>query len=65
MFEWCSGQKVNWDKSALSGVNVGDEELLQMAGKLSCKVVGKAPISVFRSPLGRLSWAKSFLAIND
>lgn len=28
---------MNWDKSALSGVNVGDEELLQMAGNLSCK----------------------------
>lgn len=29
LFEWCSGQKVNLDKSALSGVNVGEKDLLQ------------------------------------
>ncbi|XP_038879260.1 uncharacterized mitochondrial protein AtMg01250-like [Benincasa hispida] len=22
LFEWCSGQKVNWEKSALSGINI-------------------------------------------
>ena len=38
LFELCSGQKVNWDKSALRGFNMGDDELLHMAGKLCCKV---------------------------
>ena len=27
LFEWCSGQKVNWDKSALCGINIEDNEM--------------------------------------
>ena len=38
LFEWCSSQKVNWDKSALCGINVAESELLSMAAILKCKV---------------------------
>ena len=34
LFKWRSGQKVNWEKSALSGVNVGADELTQTTNLL-------------------------------
>lgn len=37
LFEWCSGQKVNWDKSTLCGVDVDEMELLSTSTSLSCK----------------------------
>ena len=43
LFEWCSGQKINWEKSALSGVNINDDELFQTAARLGCKAE-KLPI---------------------
>ena len=30
-------KKVNWEKSALSGVNVGEEDLFQTANLIGCK----------------------------
>lgn len=36
LFEWCSRQKVNWEKSALYEVNVEEDELKYMAGKMGC-----------------------------
>lgn len=37
-FEWCSGQKVNWEKLALCGINIEDNKLISVAAKLNCKV---------------------------
>ncbi|KAA0068192.1 mediator of RNA polymerase II transcription subunit 8 isoform X2 [Cucumis melo var. makuwa] len=37
LFEWCSDQKVNWEKSVLSGVNVPEDVLLQTAARIGCK----------------------------
>ena len=59
LFEWCSYQKVNWDKSALSEVDVGDEDLLQMAGKLGCQVE-KLPFLYLGLPLGGYPRHKDF-----
>ena len=33
-FEWCSGQKVNWEKSALCRINIDDNKLMSAAAKL-------------------------------
>lgn len=38
IFEWCSGQKVEWENFALCGVNVEEERLLSTAIRLNCNV---------------------------
>lgn len=38
LFTWCSGQKVSWEKSALCGINVDDNKLIEVAARLNCKV---------------------------
>ena len=43
LFEWCSGQKINWEKSILSGVNISDDDLFQIVAHLGCKAE-KLPI---------------------
>ncbi|TYK06397.1 hypothetical protein E5676_scaffold163G00940 [Cucumis melo var. makuwa] len=58
-FEWCSGQKVNWKKSALSRINLGDDELSLMAGKLGCKMQ-KLPFLYLGLPLGGYPRQKLF-----
>lgn len=37
LFEWCLGQKINWEKSALYGVNIDENKLLFTASRLNCK----------------------------
>lgn len=37
-FEWYLGQKVNWDKSTISSVNIDDETLSLTVAWLKCKV---------------------------
>ncbi|TYK31266.1 hypothetical protein E5676_scaffold455G005560 [Cucumis melo var. makuwa] len=59
LFEWCSGQKVNWEKSAISGVNVEKDDLIQTANLLGCKVE-KLPIIYLGLPLGGYPWQKMF-----
>ena len=34
LIQWCSGQKINREKPAFSGVNLSDDELNYMDGKL-------------------------------
>ena len=34
LFEWCLGQKVNWEKSALRVVNIPEDTLLQIAARI-------------------------------
>ena len=48
LFEWCSGQKVNWEKSASSGVNIPEDILLQTADRIGCKAEN-LPIVYFSS----------------
>ena len=36
-FKWSSKQKINWEKSALCGINIEDNELLEEASKLNCR----------------------------
>lgn len=38
LFEWCSGQKVNWEKFALCGINVDVSKLHEVASRLHCNV---------------------------
>ncbi|TYK02777.1 Transposon TX1 uncharacterized [Cucumis melo var. makuwa] len=59
LFEWCSGQKVNREKSALSGVNVGEDDLIQTANLLDCKAE-KLPIIYLGLPLGGYPQHKMF-----
>ena len=59
LFEWCSGQKVNWDKSTLSETNLGDDELSRMAGKVGCKME-KLPFLYLGLPLGGYPRQKLF-----
>lgn len=35
LFEWCSSQKVNWEKSAICGINIDDNKVLSVAGYVS------------------------------
>ena len=50
-FEWCSGQKVNWEKSTLSGVNIPEDILLQTANRIGYKAEN-LPIIYVGLPLG-------------
>ena len=50
-FEWCSGQKVNWEKSALCGLNIDDSEVKSTAARLNCKAE-KLPLMYLGLPLG-------------
>ena len=50
LFEWCSGQKINWEKSALTSVNINDDDLFQTAARLGCKAE-KLPILYLGLPL--------------
>ena len=34
-FEWSSGQKINWEKSKLCGLNIKESELFEEASKLN------------------------------
>lgn len=38
LFEWCSDQEVNWEKSALCGLNIDEDKLLSTSTRLHCKV---------------------------
>lgn len=51
LLEWCSGQKVNWEKSALCGVNVDGIELYSVVSKLNCKATHR-PFMYLGLPLG-------------
>lgn len=50
LFVWCSGQKVNWEKSALCGINIDEDKLLYTALKLNCKI-GSLPFLYLELPL--------------
>ena len=64
LFEWCSGQKVNREKSVLSSVNMGEDELIQTANLLGCKAE-KLPITYLGLPLGGYPRQKMFLEAED
>ena len=64
LFEWCSGQKINWEKSALSGVNLSQEELNYMVGILGCHAE-KRPFMYLGLPLGGFVRKEIFLATGD
>lgn len=48
---WCSSQKVNWEKSAICGINIDDNKVLSVAGLLNCKVE-QLPFMYLRLTLG-------------
>ena len=31
VFEWCSGQKINWEKLAICGLNIEDSKVISTA----------------------------------
>ncbi|TYJ99950.1 tryptophan--tRNA ligase [Cucumis melo var. makuwa] len=51
LFKWCLGQKLNWEKSALSGVNIPEDILLQTAVRICCKAEN-LPVISLGLPLG-------------
>lgn len=59
IFEWCSNQKVNWERSALCGINIEENKLISVAGKLNCKAE-HLPFLYLGLPLGRYSKKVSF-----
>lgn len=59
LFEWCSGQKVNWEKSALFGINVEDKKLLSTTTSLNCKA-NHLPCHYLGLPLGGYPKSVSF-----
>lgn len=62
LFKWCSKQRINWEKSALSGVNLS-EELNYMARKLGCQTE-EFPFIYLGLPLGGYPKG-NLLAIGD
>ena len=52
LFESASGLKVNFHKSMLSGINIGDSWLGAAATVLNCRV-GRIPFGVFGPPSWR------------
>lgn len=59
LYEWCSGQKVNWEKSALVGVNMEEQICISAAANLNCKV-GNLPFSYLGLLLGGYPKKMSF-----
>ena len=51
VFEWCSGQKINWEKSAICGLNIEDSKVISTANILNCKVES-LPFIYLSLPLG-------------
>lgn len=51
LFEWCSSQKVNWEKSALYGANVDEASLNSTTAWINCKA-GSVPFIYLGLPLG-------------
>ena len=51
LFKWCSGQRVNWENSALCGVNVEEDELKLMAENMGC-TTENMPFLYIGLPLG-------------
>lgn len=51
LFEQCTGQKVNWEKSAIYGVNIEEYILSSTAARLNCKA-GTFPFTYMGLPLG-------------
>ena len=56
--EWCSGQKVNWKRSAICGINIEERMINETASRLRCKIE-KLPFMYLGLPLG--SYPKSSL----
>lgn len=50
IFEWCSSQKVNWEKSSIWRINIEERKTAEMASRLSCKTE-KLPIMYLGLPL--------------
>ena len=59
LFEWCSELKVNWEKSALSSVNVVEDDLVQTANRLGC-MAEKLPFLYLGLPLRDYPRQKEF-----
>lgn len=38
LFECCSGQRLNWEKSAVCGINVDDSKMQAVSSHLNCKI---------------------------
>ena len=59
LYEWCLGQKVNWEKSGLYGVNIEEDIVNCTATRLKCQA-GKLPFLYLGLPLGRYPKQYSF-----
>lgn len=58
LFEWCSDQKVNWDKSTLRGINVEEIDLLSTEALWD---EGRSPPLIYlKLPLGGYTKLSSF-----
>ena len=51
VFKWCSGQKINWEKSATCDLNIEDSKVISTANILNCKVES-LPFAYLSLPLG-------------
>ena len=51
VFEWYSGQKINWENSAICGINIEDSKILSTSNNLNCKVES-LPFTYLGLPLG-------------
>lgn len=51
LFEWCSGQKVFWEKSVICGINIDEGRVHSIANLLNCKVES-LPIMYLGLPSG-------------
>jgi len=51
VFEWCSGQKINWEKSAICGLNIEDSKVISTANILNCRIES-LPFIYLGLPLG-------------
>lgn len=58
-FEQCLGQKVNWDKSALYGININEDKLTSTSTVLKCKA-RQLPFIYLGLPLGGYLKQQSF-----
>ena len=64
VFEWCSGQMINWDKSAICGLNIDDNKVISTEDILNCKVES-LPFIYLGLPLGGYPKKCSFLAAHS